>query len=79
MTAISNYAESLSFVSEELSDDKEIVLLAVSNNGLSLQFASENLKNDKECLLLLEKNNQRAIGEYPGWYKERMKMLSLLR
>ena len=42
----------LEFVSNEIKDDKEIILAAINkyNNGTLIQFASENLRNDKELI-----------------------------
>ena len=38
-------------VSDDLKDEKEIVLLAVKQDGWTLQFASDRLKNDDEVIL----------------------------
>ena len=37
--------------SEELKNDREIVLTAVSKNSGALQYASEELKKDREIVL----------------------------
>ena len=41
----------LEYASEDLSKDKEIVLVAVRSSGCALEFASKNLKkNDREIV-----------------------------
>jgi hypothetical protein len=40
----------LAFLSEELRDDKEIVITAVSNTADALKYASDRLKNDPEVV-----------------------------
>lgn len=47
----------LEFASDELRDDKEVVLEAVEKDGCSLRLASERLKDDKEFLMSLVKKN----------------------
>jgi hypothetical protein len=41
----------LRFASDELKNDKDVVMAAVSNYAASLEFASDELKNDKEIVL----------------------------
>ena len=52
---------SLNYASEELKNDKDIVLLAVNNYGPSLEFASDRLKNDKDVVNAATKNDRKAI------------------
>ena len=40
----------LEFASDDLKNDKEVVLAAVRKNGLALQDASDDLKNDEYFL-----------------------------
>jgi len=54
--AISNDCWALQYASDELKNDKEVVLAAVSNIGWTLQYASEELKNDKEVVLAAVSN-----------------------
>ena len=51
----------LEFASEELRNDKEIVLKAVQNRGSALQYASDELKNDREIVLEAIKFDKEAI------------------
>ena len=52
----------LDHVSENLKNDKEVVLAAVKQSGYALEYASENLKNDKEVVLAAVKTDSDAIG-----------------
>ena len=52
---------SLEFASEELQNDKEIVLVAVKQNGMSLEFASYQLKNDRTVVI-------EALNKREGYY-----------
>jgi len=58
----------LSYVSEELADDREVVLTAVANNGLAYtRIMSNVLRVDREIVLTAVVNNgevYRYIGEY---------------
>ena len=51
----------MEYASEELRNDKEVVLEAVKKYGDALQFASEELRNDKEVVLEAVKENGNAI------------------
>jgi hypothetical protein len=46
----------LEFASDNLKNDRLIVLEAVKNDEWALEFASENLKNDRLILLEAGKN-----------------------
>jgi predicted methyltransferase len=48
--------------SEELRNDKDIVLAAVKVEGFALQFASETLRNDKDVVLA-------AVKEHPDAFQ----------
>ena len=37
----------LEFASDEIKDDKDVVITAVKENGMALQFVSDRLKKDK--------------------------------
>lgn len=41
----------LYYASDELRNDKEVVLVAVGNDGWALRYASKELRNDKEVVL----------------------------
>ena len=61
LTAVKDYAYALTYASERLKDDKEIVLTSLRrNDGGALQYASERLKDDKEIVLTAVKQ--------PGWW-----------
>ena len=53
--------EILSKASDELCNDKEVVLAAVANDGNALKYASEELKNNKGIVLAAVKNNGFAL------------------
>ncbi len=50
------------YASEELKNDKEVVLEAVKTNGFALNDASEELKSDKEIVLEAVKKVGLALG-----------------
>ena len=54
---------SLEYASNELKNNKEIVLEAVKQNGYSLQYASNELKNDKEIVYYANEKNKLAFKE----------------
>ena len=47
----------IEYISDNLKNDKDIVLLSVKHNGYNLIFASINLKNNKEIVLEAVKKN----------------------
>jgi hypothetical protein len=51
----------LKHASEELRNNKTIVLTAIEQNGLALEFASEELRKDKEVVLKAIENNGLAL------------------
>lgn len=51
----------LKFASEQLKDDKKVVLLAVKGNGMALKFASDTLKDDEEVVMTAILENSFAI------------------
>ena len=51
MAAVSKYGYNLQYASDELKNDKEVVLASVNKDGDALEFASDELKNDKEIVL----------------------------
>lgn len=46
----------LKYISKELKNDKNMVLLAVKSNGNALKYASEELQKDPEIINIAEKN-----------------------
>jgi predicted RNA-binding protein (virulence factor B family) len=48
--AVKQDGNSLKYTSEELQNDKQVVLEAVKQYGSSLYYASEELQNDKEVV-----------------------------
>jgi hypothetical protein len=61
LEAVRNNGDSLEFASDELNNDKNIVLEAVMENGFSLEFASDELKNDKNIVLEAVKRDGRSL------------------
>jgi hypothetical protein len=59
--------------SDELMNDKEVVLEAVKKCGDALQFASEELYNDKEFLLKAVKQNGQALVYAPVEYQHELR------
>ena len=51
MTAVSQSGSVLQLASQELREDREIVLKAVSSSGLALEFASGDLREFDHALL----------------------------
>ena len=48
MVAVAQNGSALQYASDELKNDKEIVMAAVAQNGSALQYASDELKKDQE-------------------------------
>ena len=46
----------LRYISKELKNDKNMVLLAVKSNGNALKYASEELQKDPEIINIAKKN-----------------------
>ena len=59
--------------SEELQNDRGIVLTPVTNYGLALKYASEELKKDREVVLAAESQS----GEVFGFESEEVKPLMI--
>lgn len=55
------YLNAFNLTSDELNNDREIILSFVSNNGFQLERASEELKNDKEIVLAAVRQNGSAL------------------
>ena len=51
----------LKFVSDELKNDKEIVLVAVTEYGVALEYASDTLRNDREVVLAAVRQDGDAL------------------
>ena len=58
-------SSTLYYLSEELKDDKEVVIKNVQKDGISLVFASERLKNDRDVVAEAIKENPESI-KYGG-------------
>ena len=50
-----------SYFTDELKDDKEVMLIAVENNGFMLKYASDKLKDDKDIVLKAVNQNGLAL------------------
>jgi hypothetical protein len=48
---VTTHGQALEFASDELKNDRKIVLASVKRNGYALIFASDELKNDREIVL----------------------------
>ena len=49
------------FASEELKDDKEVVMKAIEHNGLFISCASKRLRYDESVVLAAVKNNFQVL------------------
>jgi len=56
------YSRALEFASNQLQNNKQIVLAAVQIHGLSLEFASIELRSDKQVVLSAVKQNGTALA-----------------
>ena len=63
MAAVSKFSYALEFASDELKNDKEVVLVVVSKYGHVFKFVSDELKNDKDVVLAAVSNDG-AVLEY---------------
>jgi len=55
------YIHKLAFASDDIRNDKDVVMAAVSKDGSALEFASDDLKNDKEVVMAAVSNDGRAL------------------
>lgn len=53
MTAVKQNGEALIFASDELKNDKEVVMAAVKQNGEALKYASRRLKGDEDVIKII--------------------------
>ena len=60
-SAINRDSNALKYFSDEIKDDKKLVLKAVKFHGLALQHASERLRNDKQVVMKAVKQNGLAL------------------
>ncbi|MCR5348097.1 MAG: DUF4116 domain-containing protein [Bacilli bacterium] len=65
LTAVSNYHAALPYTSDELKDDKEVVLASVQGEWTHFNFAaaSERLRNDKEVVLAAVTHDGYSIAD----------------
>lgn len=64
----------LAYASDQLKDNKEVVLYAVKNNGLQLGYASERLKNDAEVVFEAVSQDGQAL-EYATNFRKNYKII----
>jgi hypothetical protein len=70
----------LEYVSDELKDDKEVVMVAVTKCGAALEFASQRLQDDLEVVTAAISDNSYAIRfAGPNVKKNKSVALTLLR
>ena len=60
MEAIRQTGDALRFASDELTNDKEVILEAMQN-GLNLEYASKEIRNNKEVVLEAVKQEAAAL------------------
>ena len=51
MIAVTQGGDALKHASEELKNDREVILAAVTQYGYALEWASDELKHDEEVVL----------------------------
>lgn len=51
----------LAHLSDELQDDKDVVLAFLSINGMQLEYTHEKFKDDKEVVLIAMQQNINAV------------------
>ena len=51
MIAVAQNGYALEFVSEQLQNDREVVMTSLPNKGLALKFASKELQSDPEVVM----------------------------
>ena len=61
MTAVANYGRALEYASDELRNDRGVVMAAVARYGYALRFASAELKADREVAMAAVANNRTAL------------------
>lgn len=68
LAAITNQRKAIpiQYFSENLRDDKEIVLLAVRQNSKALEYCSTRLSNDKEIVLYALRHGNQDSADYIG-------------
>ena len=73
LEAVKQDGGALRFASEELRDDKKVVLEAVKQDGRALRFASEKLCNDKDIQIaagIIEPSIDDIIADAKKWCAE---------
>ena len=64
MEAVKKHGIALKYASEELRNDKEVVMVAVKEDRRALKYLSEELRNDKEFILSCSENLDRESDTY---------------
>ena len=62
MAAVSQNGLALEYATDEMKNDKDVVLAAVQNYGRALEYASDELKNDKDVVMAAVRNDGAALG-----------------
>ena len=60
MIAVAQNGCALEYASDELKNDKEVVMIAVAQNGWALEYASDEMKSDKEVATAAVMQDERA-------------------
>ena len=68
----------LYYASEELRDDKEVVLEAVKNKGIIVKYASERLLRDNDIIIAAITQNKKASIFIPIECREREEIKAVL-
>ena len=52
LAAVKLIGDTLAFASDQMKEDKEVVLTAVEQNGMALKYASHELNDDKDVVMI---------------------------
>ena len=61
MAAVKQDYRALTYASDELKNDKEVLMAAVAQDGRALEYASPELKRDKEVVMAAVAQDSRAL------------------
>ncbi|MBR0351026.1 MAG: DUF4116 domain-containing protein [Clostridia bacterium] len=68
MTMVKKAGYALGYASEELKNNREIVIEAVKNDEAAISYASKELKNDPEIVLMAVRHNGNALKYIPDHF-----------
>ena len=79
MLAVQQDGSALCYASDNLKDDKEVVMAAVKNYGYALSDASDSLKADKEvCLAAIGNSGEDVLDDISDSLKKDKEIISAI-